>query len=59
MKSQSIVEIVYLLALALSPFMLAVVEGKRQPSLLSKVIRKNRGDSTVVPDSELHRIAGM
>jgi hypothetical protein len=58
MKSQRIVEIVYLLALTLSPFMLVVVEGKRQPNLISKVIRKNMGDGTV-PDSELHRTAGM
>ena len=54
MKSQRIVEIVYLLALAL----LVVVEGKRQPSLLSTVIRKNRGDCTI-PNSELHRTAYM
>ena len=54
MKSQRIVEIVYLLALAL----LVVVEGKRQPSLLSKVICRNRGGGTI-PDSELHRTAGM
>ena len=54
MKSQRIVEIVYLLALAL----LVVVEGKRQPSLLSRVIRKTRGDGTI-PNSELHRTACM
>jgi hypothetical protein len=59
MRSQSIVEIVNLLALiALSPFMLVVVEGNRQPNLFSKVIHKNRGGGTV-PDSELHRTAGM